>query len=214
MQNTNNNESLSSYLSKLIDACKAHKAAVIAAAVLVVLVWGGSAAYLHHQETVRQDSWAQFYNVQIALLTQGQEKAAEAADALNAQYPDTDAAYYARLMQADLLYTQDNYAQAAELYEKLLTAKNPQVRTVAALSLGAAQQAVQEYAKSIGTLQQFIQQNSTSFSLPQAYLTLALSQELSGDKAAALETYKKILADYPQTYFGTFAKDKISQLGK
>lgn len=214
MQNTNNNDSLSSYLSKLIDACKAHKTAVIAAAVLILLVWGGSAAYLHHQEKVLQDSWAQFYNVQIALLTQGQEQAAETAAALNAQYPDTDAAYYAQLLQADLLYTQDNYAQAAELYEKLLGAKNVQVRTVAALSLGAAQQAVKEYAKSIATLQQFIKENPSSFSLPQAYLTLALSQELSADKASALGTYKKILADYPQTYFGTFSKDKISQLSK
>ena len=52
------------------------------------------------------------------------------------------------------------------------------------------------------------------YPLPQAYFTLALSQELSGDKAAALETYKKILEDYTQTYFGVFAKDKINQLSK
>ena len=147
-------------------------------------------------------------------MTQSQEAATAAIDQLAAAYPDTDAAYYGRLLQADLLFTQENFAQAADIYQQLLKAKNPHVRMIATLSLAAAQQATQDYAASIKTAQEFIENNPTSFALPQAYFTLAVSQELSGDKTAALNTYKKILEDYTKSYFGVFAKDKITQLSK
>lgn len=213
MQNTNN-DSLSLFVSKTIDACKANGKAIIAAVAALAVILGGMALYASNKEKTLQNSWAQFYNAQITLLTQGQQQGFAAIDALNAAYADTDAAWYARLMQADLLYTQENYAQAAEIYQSLTKAKNKYVRSIAAVSLGAAQQAVKDYGASVRTLQSFISENPASFALPQAYFTLAVSQELSGDKAAALETYKKILEDYTKTYFGVFAKDKITQLNK
>ncbi len=213
MENTNQ-ESLSSYVSKLIDVCKAHKNALLAAVIIIAVVGGGWGLYTSHKEKTLQNSWAQFYNAQIMLLTQGTAEGFDAIDQLNAAYPNTDAAYYARLMQADLLFTEENYAQSVDIYKELLQAKNPHVRMIAAVSLGAAQQAVKEYAASVETLQNFIAQNPSSFALPQAYFTLALSQELSGDKTAATETYKKILEDYTKTYFGVVAKDKINQLSK
>lgn len=213
MENTNQ-ESLSSYVSKLIDVCKAHKKALLVAMVLIAVIGGGWSLYSSHKEKTLQDSWAQFYNAQVMLLTQGSAAGFAAIDQLNAAYPNTDAAYYGRLMQADLLFTEENYAQSVDIYKELLKAKNPHIRMIAAVSLGAAQQAIKEYAASIETLQNFIAANPSSFALPQAYFTLALSQELSGDKAAALETYKKVLEDYTKTYFGVFAKDKINQLSK
>lgn len=201
-------------LSQFIDFCKANKTALIAG-VLVIAVLGASLGlYLSHKEQARQNAWAQYYNAQIALLTQGEQEGAAAIAALAAQYPDSNAAYYARLMQADLLFTQENYAQAADVYNALLKASNPYVRQTAALSLAAAKQAMKEYAQAITLMQDFIKENPSSFALPQAYFTLALSQELSGDKTAALETYKKLLEDYTKTYFGVFAKDKITQLSK
>jgi TolA-binding protein len=50
--------------------------------------------------------------------------------------------------------------------------------------------------------------------LPQAYFTLAVSQELAGKKQEASETYKQILADYTKTYFGAMAKDRLTALTK
>lgn len=210
--NNNNTDFLSPYLSKLIDSCKAHKKAISISLVAVIIAYAAVGFYSSHREKVLQNSWASYYNAQIALLTQGQEAAATAINELNQMYPDSDAAYYARLMQADLLFTQENFAQAADIYKELLNADNKHVATIAAVSLGQAQQAVKAYEDSIQTLQTFISQNSSSFVLPQAYFTLAVSQELSGDKKAALETYKKVLQDYTKTYFGVFAKDKIAQL--
>ncbi|MBR3604319.1 MAG: tetratricopeptide repeat protein [Elusimicrobiaceae bacterium] len=214
INNTNNTDFLTPYLSKLIDSCKAHKKALSISLIAVIVVYAAVSLYTSHREKVLQNSWASYYNAQIALLTQGQEAAAAAINELNTTYPDSDAAYYARLMQADLLFTQENFAQAADIYKELLKANNKHVATIAAVSLGQAQQAVKAYEDSIQTLQTFISQNPSSFVLPQAYFTLAVSQELSGDKTAALETYKKVLQDYTKTYFGVFAKDKIAQLNK
>ncbi|MBO7238508.1 MAG: tetratricopeptide repeat protein [Elusimicrobiaceae bacterium] len=207
-------DALTLFVSKLIDYCKTHAKLVGGVILLIAVVWTSTALYLNHQEKVRQDSWAQYYAVQTALLTQGQEQANAAAQSLAATYPDSDAAYYAQLLLADLLFSQENFAQATETYQKLLQAKNPHVRTIAAVSLASAQQATQNYAASIKTAQDFIAANPTSFALPQAYFTLAMSQELSGNKTAALDTYKKILEDYTKTYFGVFAKDKITALSK
>ncbi len=216
MQNTttNNQETLSAAISKFIDICKAHKKPLLVILIAVVVLAGGISGYVSHRKNTLQNSWARFYDAQLALLSQGQEAGFAAFDQLNEAYPDTDAAYYGKLMQADLLFTEENFAQAEDIYKTLLNAKNPQVRAIAAVSLGGAQQAVQDYKESISTLQNFITANPTSFALPQAYFTLALSQELSGDTAAALDTYKKLLEDYTQTYFGVFAKDKINQLSK
>lgn len=217
MTNKNNQieqDSLTLYVSKIIDYCKANAKLVGGIVLLIAVVWTAVALYCNHQEKIRQDSWAQYYTAQVALVSQGQAQATAAVNTLVAAYPDSDAAYYGQLMLADLLFSQENYAQAAETYQKLISAKNPHVRMIAALSLAAAQQATQDYAASIKTAQDFITANPTSFALPQAYFTLALSQELSGDKAAALQTYKKILEDYTKTYFGVFAKDKITALSK
>jgi TolA-binding protein len=207
-------DSLTLFVAKAIDYCKTNAKLVGGIVLLIAVVWTAAALYCNHQEKIRQDSWAQYYTAQMALLTQGQEQASAAVQTLVQNYPDSDAAYYAQLMLADLLFSQENFAQAAETYQKLLQANNPHVRTIAAISLAAAQQATKDYAASIKTAQDFIAANPTSFALPQAYFTLAVSQELSGDKTAALNTYKKILEDYTKTYFGVFAKDKITALSK
>ena len=214
MENKEQKDSLTLFVSKGIDYCKNHLKTIGIAVIVIAVVWIATASYLSHKETVRQNSWAQYYQAQIALMTQSQEAATAEVEQLAAAYPDTDAAYYGRLMLADLLFTQENFAQAADIYKALLSAKNSHVRTIAAISLAGAQQAMQDYTASIATAQDFITHNPTSFALPQAYLTLALSQELSGDKTAALNTYKKILEDYTKTYFGVFAKDKITALSK
>ncbi len=214
MEKTEQQDTLTLFVTKGVNYCKAHAKGLGLVALLIVIVWTATACYLSHQEKVRQDSWAQYYQMQIALLTNGQEAATQAAAALSAQYPNLDAAYYAQLMLADLLFAQENYAQAAEKYQALLNAKNPHVNTIAAVSLAAAQQATQDYKASIQTAQDFIAHHPTSFALPQAYFTLAVSQELSGDKTAALDSYKKILENYTKTYFGAFAKDKIAALTK
>ena len=172
----------------------------------------GGYAYHAHVKNVQEKSWAAYYMAQQTLRNNPAN--VSQLDAVNVQFPGTMAAQYAQLLKGDALYEQENFAQAADTYAPLLQAGNETLRTAAALSLGAARQAMKDYKGSIQVLTKFIQDNPKSFALPQAYFTLAMSQELAGKKQDAVETYQLILSDYTKSYFGKMAKDKLSILTK
>ena len=211
---TENNDLITSGLNSLIKWSKKHKQGLWTALIILVVAGVIGYAYCAHQKSVTEKSWAAYYNAQIALATQGQEAGFKNLDDLSAQFKGTPAAQYAQLLKGDILYANENFAQAADVYAPLTNSSNETVRTVATLSQAAAAQAAQDYQRSIDLMKTFIQNNPNSFALAQAYLTLAISQELAGDKTAALETYKHILEAYTKTYFGTFAKEKLTQLNK
>ena len=203
---------LLSFLSSTIAYLKTHQKAVFTAAVILVLAVVLGYAYAVHVKNVQEKSWAAYYKAQLAVMANPTDLAQ--LNAVGVAFPKTNAAQYAQLLKGDLLYAQENYAQAADAYEPLLDAHNETLRTVATLSLAAARQATKDYEGSIKLLTQFIEKNPKSFALPQAYFTLAVSQELSGQKEKATETYKQILADYTKTYFGTVAKERLNALTK
>lgn len=212
---TNNHDFITAGLIQLGSFCKRRKQAVLTGLGVLVVALVVGTAYQAHCQKIEEASWADYYVAQMALLSAGQQEAFNLLDAVNQKYPSSNAGQYAQLLKGDLLYSRENYAQALDVYTALRAqAKNTQVATVADLSLGAAYQATKQYDKSIETMKQFIAKNPTSFALPQAYFTLALSQELAGQKAEALETYKKLLEDYTKSYWGAFAKDKINELKK
>jgi tetratricopeptide (TPR) repeat protein len=211
---TQNSDLITPALINLIQWGKQHKQGLLAALIILVVAAVVGYAYCSHQNKVTERSWAAFYNAQIALATQGQEAGFAGLDLISSEFPGTPAAQYAQLLKGDTLYDAENFAQAIDVYAPLVTSSNETVRTAATLSQAASLQATQDYKASIDLLQKFIGENPNSFALPQAYLTLALSQELSGDKTAAVETYKHILESYTKSYFGTFAKEKLTQLQK
>ena len=211
---TENNDFIASGLANLVKWCKKHKQSLLTALVILIVASIVGYAYHTHQKNVTEKSWAAYYNAQIALSKQGQEAGFKQLDDLSANFPGTPAAQYAQLMKGDILYASESFAQAADVYAPLTNSSNETIRSVATISQATAAQAAQDYKTAIDLMQKFIQNNPNSFALAQAYLTLALSQELSGDKTAALETYKHILEAYAKTYFGTFAKEKLTQLQK
>lgn len=189
-----------------------HKRRVLTGAVILVLAAVLGYAYSAHTKKVQEQSWAAYYNAQLAVMNNPADVAP--LDGVSMQFPRTQAAQYAQLLKGDLLYAAENYAQAASAYEPLIQANNDILRTDAVLSLGAARQAMQDYDGSIAVLSDFIAKNPTSFALPQAYFTLAMSQELAGKKQEAVETYQQILANYTKSYFGKVAQDKLAVLNK
>ena len=200
-------------LSKLISFYKGNQSRVLVALAAIVLVIVGVSVYLNHCKTITENSWAAYYNAQLAIMKDPQT-GFSALDAVSVNFKNTPAAEYAQLLKADILYTQDNFAQAAPIYKSLAGSSNETVRTVAALSEAACLQATKDYTGSIAVAKNFIEKNSKSFALPQAYLTLAMSQELAGNKDQAVEAYKYLLENHTKTYFGTIAKDKLAQLQK
>ncbi len=203
---------LLSLLSSITNYVKTHKQSVITVLVILVLAVALGYAYNAHVKSVQEKSWAAYYKAQLAVMTD--PTALTQLDSVSMQFPGTNAAQYAQLLKGDILYAQENYAQAADAYKSLLDAKNETLRTVATLSLAASEQATKDYESAIKEMTKFIEKNPKSFALPQAYFTLAVSQELAGKTQEATETYKQILADYTKTYFGTMAKDRLAVLAK
>ena len=202
------------FIKGTVAFCKRNKSSIITALVVLVLAAVIGTAYCAHQQKITEKSWEAYYNAQVTLLSQGQDAALPALDKVAIDFPNTPAATYSILQKGDLLFATENYAQAADAYKQITDSKSETLRTAAILSEGAALQASQDYTSSIELMQNFIAKNPKNFALPQAYFTLALSQELSGDSAAALETYKTLVENYAKTYFGMVAKEKINELQK
>lgn len=205
---------VASLLTGVIQFCKKNKQGVLTALVILVLAAGIGSFYSAHQKKVAEQSWAAYYTAQVALLNDGEEAGFKQIDELAKQYAGTNAAQYGLLLKGDILYSHDNFAQAADVYKQLTDAKNPTVHTVAALSLAASLQAAGNYKESVDVITKFIEKHPNHFALAQAYMTLATSQELAGNKTEALEAYKHLLEAYTKTYFGVYAKDRITELQK
>ncbi len=203
-----------SFLSAVVRFCKNHKKGVLTALAILVLAAVVGSVYTAHVKKVTEESWAGYYTAQVTLLSGDQAKSFAVIDEVAQNYKGTDAAEYALLLKGDTLYAQDNFAQAADVYAQLLSASNNTVRTVAALSFAATKQAVKEYHVAAEGMNDFIKNNPTSFALPQAYFTLAISQELADNKNEALNAYKHLADAYGNTYFGIVAKEKMTQLQK
>lgn len=209
-----NTDLIAPFLTGVIQFCKKNKRGVLTALVILALAAVTGSFYAARQKKVAEESWAAYYTAQTALLTQGEEAGFKQIDALAKKFPGTNAAQYAMLLKGDILYANENFAQAADVYKELADAKNETVHTVAALSRAAALQAAQDYKGSVDVINVFIEKHPKHFALAQAYMTLASSQELAGNKEAALEAYKHLLEAYTKTYFGVYAKDKINELQK
>ena len=205
---------LVSFLNDLTRFCKKYKKGLLAALVILIVAAAVEYAYVTHQNKVKEASWSAYYQAQIALLTQGENEGFFKLDAIEKHFPGSNAAQYGQLLKGDVLYNTENYAQAVNVYKPLVNSKNETVRTAATLSLAAALQATKDYAGSIEVLTKFIEQNPSSFALPQAYFTLALSHELAGHKTEAIDAYKYLFGSHPTTYFGIVAKDKLNTLQK
>lgn len=211
---TQNNDMIASFLTGIIQFCKKNKQGVLTAVVILVLAAAVGSFYTSHQKKVAEESWAAYYNAQVALLTEGEDAGFKQLDELAKTYAGTNAAQYAMLLKGDVLYANENFAQAADVYKQLADAKNPTVHSVAVLSQAAALQAAQDYKGSVDVINTFIEKNPNHFALAQAYMTLASSQELAGNKEAAVAAYKHLLEAYTKTYFGVYAKDKLNELQK
>jgi tetratricopeptide (TPR) repeat protein len=213
-QQPENQDFIASFLMGIVNFCKKNKQGVITAAVILVVAAIIGSSYSAYQNKVAEDSWAAYYTAQVVMSTQGEQAGFKHLDDLAAKYKGTPAAQYAMLLKADVFYANENFAQAAEVYNLLADSKNETVYTAANLSRSAALQAAGEYHVAADGMNEFIKNNPNSFALPQAYLTLAMSQELAGKKEEALAAYKYLLENHTKSYFGTLAKEKIEQLNK
>jgi len=194
-------------LIKIYNFVNANKKAVFAAVLIVVITAAGALFFEIKKSRSQENSWKE-----LAMSVMFGD--ANSLDTVPAKYPGTDAALYAGYFKADALYSAGDYAKSIPVFKDLAAARNKELAAIAQLSLAAAQQADGKFDDSVKTASDFLARYPDHFALPQAYLTLALSQELAGRKEAAVENYKIITARFPKTYFGAFAANKLKDLAK
>ncbi|MCL2888081.1 MAG: tetratricopeptide repeat protein [Elusimicrobia bacterium] len=194
-------------LIKLYSFVKANTKAVLAVIIIVVIIAAGALFFEVRKSQIKENSWKE---LATAVMTGDQN----ALDGVPAKYPGTDAALYAQYFKADALYNAGDYAKSIPVFKELTSAQNKELAAIAQLSLAAAYQAAGKFDDSVKTASDFLAQYPNNFALPQAYLTLALSQELAGRKDAAVENYKIMAARFPKTYFSAFASNKLKDLAK
>jgi len=207
-------DTLLAFLDGTIAFYNKRKSAIWTGALILLVAGLIGYAVVAHQKKVAEESWAAYYKAQVAFATNGEADAFAKFDEISQKFPNTPAALYGQLFKGDFLYARENFAQSIDVYRPLTTVKNEMVRTDAILSLAAALQATNDYKGSVEVITDFIANNPKSFALPQAYFTLAMSQELAGNKQEAIDAYTLLLTDYANSYFGKVAKEKLAALQK
>jgi tetratricopeptide (TPR) repeat protein len=69
-----------------------------------------------------------------------------------------------------------------------------------------------DYEGAIAIFKKIVEEKPKTYPVEAALYHLAEAQELKGDTAAAVETYKKLQADHPQSYYGYEASMKAGKL--
>lgn len=206
---------LSALTQQALAWAKTHRERVAAVgATAAVVIAGGVYAVLYN---VRQDkqAWLQLGAAQThAINNQRDAESQVLTDALQ-RYPRTQAFTYAQFMKGELLGTQGNHKEAAEVYSTLAERARPQqLRPLALLALATQLELAGELDRSIQVLNSFLQLYPDHFLTPRAYESLARVQELKGSAPAALPIYDRLTLLYPQTPFADFARWRLETLKK
>ncbi|WP_424244727.1 tetratricopeptide (TPR) repeat protein [Elusimicrobium posterum] len=203
--NVHEHDYITGALVKIFKFIRSNKTAVTVTLVAVIAVALGASFYCYHSSSVKENSWKEVYMATQFGTPDAMAKTAE-------DFKGTDAGYYAIYTEAEKAFNSLDYKKAAELYAQAAQNKNKEFAAIAHLSEGVALQSAGEHAKAIETAQNFIKTYPQHFGIAQAYLTKALSQELSGAKDEAIATYTQMESLFANTYFGTFAANKLKKI--
>ncbi|MGB2579036.1 tetratricopeptide (TPR) repeat protein [Elusimicrobium simillimum] len=194
-------------LVKLYRVFTAHKKVILTCVLVIAIVGGGFGICTWRHHVKQENSWKELY---MAVMFGD----INSLDLVSEKFPKSSAALYAQYYKADRLFSEGDYAAAVPLFTEVAASKNIDMAAAAQLSLAVSYQAMENYEQSVKAANEFITKYPNHFAVAQAYLTLALSQELSGLKQPAIDNYKILEARYSGTYFGTFAVNKLKELVK
>ncbi len=199
---------ITAFVIKVLNFAKKNKSAIFIILALVLLAGAGTMLYCNHKENVYQESWKAYF---MATTAEG-EGAQAAALELESKFPTETPTYLYVYYQAEELYKEGQYAQAAQVYENLLSAKNKEIAALAGVSLATSYYAAGQYDKALSAAQNFLKEGEDHYAAAQAYQVLAMAQEKLGKNEEAKATYTLITERFSGGYFDAFAKNKIKTL--
>jgi TolA-binding protein len=124
-----------------------------------------------------------------------------AVDQFLATNPTNERADQAKLLKAEALYKQQNYAEAASLYGELRASElSPRLRAEAAYKLGLCHVQAKNLSGAIEAFTYYLQTFPDASQLPAALAQRALAYEQNKNYTAALTDLNIILAKYPKAH--------------
>jgi tetratricopeptide (TPR) repeat protein len=189
--------------------------------ILVLVLAGGGLWYwlgsrAERAQAVHADALAQ---AQVARGPQAQPTARTAAvaalEAALAQAPDAGLAAQTAYELGNLRYELGQYAPARAAYEiALARAPSATIRTLARAGIAATWESERNFAKAIEAYTAALGANAgAAFYQEDLMIGLGRSQELAGQRDAAIETYKKILKDVPKLRREEEIRGRLASLG-
>jgi TolA-binding protein len=130
----------------------------------------------------------------VSLVAQRDERAPGQIDAFLASTNDEEDRAKAALLKAELLFGQDRFAEAAELYRQASTARGTEkYRSDALYKLAWCQLQTKSYDEAVEVLTRFLLQYPRHPRAASAYAQRALAQMETGDNVAALADFEVVI---------------------
>ncbi|MFP3867333.1 MAG: tetratricopeptide repeat protein [Desulfobacteraceae bacterium] len=202
-----------SFSTRLIEFFKRNLKVVLLGLILVILAAAGG-AIIHRVYQQRAISAAELLETVRPELSQPQEadKSLAALQQVISKYPDSGAAFQARLFEANLLYQQQKYAEAAAIY-KSLQGRHPGLRVLLTESLSYCWEGQKQFHRAAEILDPLVKDPQLPYR-GELLQRQAMLYEQAGDRDRALTCYRRLLAQHPDSTFAPLIKEKIQFLEK
>jgi tetratricopeptide (TPR) repeat protein len=190
---------------------------------LGVLVLGGLAAGVwlwaeardRRAVAVYAEPLSRLATARTALTPEARATLAQELEAALAQYPSASLAPEAAYELGNLRFAERDWARARGAWEVVRAhAQSPTLRTLAAAGIGYAwegegklKEARDAYGRALGAIK------PGAFYFEELLMAQARVQELSGDKAGAVETYRRLLRDVPTSLRADDVRSRLASLG-
>ena len=162
---------------------------------------------------VYQNTIAQLPSEDPELDRMNLEQALAGFNEVAGEYNDLQQGQSASMYKASVLFRLGRYSEAAAAVEELRTRNSELVREInGSYLLARSYEAMEEYNQAIGVYSQLRDRTAGEMNAVLA-IDIARCQEISGNKEAAVELYKEILSQYPETVHGLRAEKKLATLG-
>lgn len=194
---------------------------VLSVAVLGILVLGGAAWFWYAADQRR--TIAAYADVMVRVAAAGSPQATAETravatrdlEAILARYPSAAAAPRAAYQLGNLRYDAGQYAAARAAYEVALAGgATKTVRTLAQAGRGYTWEAERDWVKAMDAYRVALSTlGPKDFYYEVLLMDLARTQEQAGRNADAVETYRRILKELPQTRRGEEIRARLVRLG-
>jgi len=198
-------------LDNMASGLKKNRNILLGALALIIAAVAVYGIYENIQNKRYQKLWGDFFVANLSFVADENHPLTEIENFI-AKNQNTEAAAYAEFTLGNANYQIKDYAKAAQHFRQVIAGPNKNMAALGEVSLIASLVAANAYSDAIAQADNFAAKHPAHYALGQVKHYKALAQELSGQKAAAKETYNQLIADYPNSYYALFAKMRLDAL--